>query len=226
MRNQIRAWAIAGGFVLIAVLVWQANRGGGQYIPHLEREQKVDQELVTMRNALEELKKFVTTAAASPSVGGPGTPTRTVPKRFAIMNAATGQYIGILPHQVLVNGAEIVQSKWQGSPHQEWYFIEVANGVFRIENVASRKVIDMHKPDAVSGASPALVRQWAYHNGSEQCQHWTITGTDRGCLKIKNLGGGGQLLEIPAALADEQVASHGWKDVGEPQQEWKLIPLE
>ena len=84
------------------------------------------------------------------------------------------------------NQENIIQYQYTGDPTHKWKFIPVGNGLYKIENVHSRKVLcTMHySKDAKSNNNQENIIQYQYTG--DPTHHWRVTDQGGGQYTIEN----------------------------------------
>lgn len=73
--------------------------------------------------------------------------------------------------------------KYEHKPEQEWSFIRVGDGVYRIRNRASGKLLDLTMTGTANGT---LLHLWEDVGGTSQM--WTVQPTPEGTVRLRSYG--------------------------------------
>jgi N-acetyl-anhydromuramyl-L-alanine amidase AmpD len=112
--------------------------------------------------------------------------------------------------------ANLLQEQYKPDTEEEIQFMSIPNGIYRITNVGSKKVMNTRD---CSGNQLARVTQTAW-NGKD-CQRWRFEYAGDGCYKITNLVSG-RALEVPGGSKNNVQVQ--LKDAKEnDSQLWRLL---
>ncbi|NEE04478.1 rhamnogalacturonan lyase family protein [Phytoactinopolyspora halotolerans] len=118
------------------------------------------------------------------------------------------------------DGAEIVQQTRHDAPNQQFRFIDVGDGHYRLMARHSGKVIDVFERSTENGAQ---VVQWAGNGGPNQ--QFEALDTDGGYVKLVNRHSGKVLDVWERSTADGARISQ-YDDTGGANQQWQLIEVD
>jgi pectate lyase len=119
----------------------------------------------------------------------------------------------------LHDGAPIVQWARNDGQQQQWQFVPVDDGYYKIRSRLSGKVIGIRARSTADGAD---VVQWS-DNGSTD-QHWQVVDTDGGYVKLINRNSGKALDVWEWSTVDGGRLSQ-FTDLNGWNQQWQMIPV-
>ena len=97
-----------------------------------------------------------------------------------------------------VKGAGTVRlGKYEHKPEQEWSFIRVGDGVYRIRNRASGKLLDLTMTGTANGT---WLHLWEDVGGTSQM--WTVQPTPEGKVRLRSSWAGGKCVDTVGIGAD------------------------
>ena len=125
--------------------------------------------------------------------------------KFYTISAANGKVVEVADYNI-DNGAKIqlwdnVNAEWQ-----QWTFVAAGDGVYRIRNRFTDKMLDL---DCGGVSDGTRVHQWEGAPASSQL--WVVEPSNDGRVKIKsNLAG--KLLDVVGMNTDNGAALQIWRD--------------
>ena len=97
--------------------------------------------------------------------------------RFYTIAAKGGSVIQAV--EKATNGGDIRLGKYEHKPEQEWAFVREGDGVYRIRNRASGKLIDLMMTGTANGT---WLHLWEDVGGTSQM--WTVEPTPAGTVRL------------------------------------------
>jgi len=118
-----------------------------------------------------------------------------------------------------VNGCSstgaVQQWTWLDNNCQKWRLTSVGGGYYKVESIATGKVMDVWQASTANGAS---VVQWAWLNGSNQ--KWAFTSVGGGYYKVVNQNSG-KVLEVWNASTSNGAALVQYDWLNGSNQKWQ-----
>ena len=102
--------------------------------------------------------------------------------RFYTIAAKTGSVIQAVENAK--DGGDIRLGKYDHKPEQEWAFIRVGDGVYRIRNRANGKLMDLMMTGTANGT---WLHLWEDVGGTSQM--WTMEHTPQGTVRLRSSDG-------------------------------------
>ena len=134
--------------------------------------------------------------------------------RFYTIAAKTGSVIEAVEKEP--NG-DIRLGKYDHKPEQEWAFIRVGDGVYRIRNRASGKLIDLMMTGTANGT---WLHLWEDVGGTSQM--WTLQPTPEGKVRLRSSWAGGKCIDtVGMGVADGAVLQI-WQETAGDDQLWTI----
>ena len=100
--------------------------------------------------------------------------------------------------------------KYEHKPEQEWSFIRVGDGVYRIRNRASGKLLDLTMTGTAGGTS----------------QMWTVQPTPEGTVRLRSSWAGGKCVDTVGMGAAVGTVLQIWQEVsGADDQLWTIAEV-
>ena len=99
--------------------------------------------------------------------------------RFYTIAAKGGSVIQAV--EKATNGGDIRLGKYEHKPEQEWAFVREGDGVYRIRNRASGKLIDLMMTGTANGT---WLHLWEDVGGTSQM--WTVEPTPAGTVRLRS----------------------------------------
>jgi hypothetical protein len=115
------------------------------------------------------------------------------------------------------NGAAIRLWDYAGHPWQQWRFVEAGEGVWRIQNRFTGKMMDLMYNGTVEGT---WLHQWARTSGQSQC--WQLEPTPSGRVRIRSVPAQ-KYLDLVGMSTANGTPAQIWLDVPGGNQEWDLV---
>ena len=138
--------------------------------------------------------------------------------KYYTITAANGKVVEVADYNT-ENGAAIQLWDYAGEDWQQWSFVRAGDGVYRIRNRFTGKMLDLIAGGVVDGT---WVHQWEGANGSSQL--WVLESTGDGRVKIKsNLSG--KCLDVVGMSNDNGAALQIWSDVNGDNQFWTIAEV-
>ena len=108
--------------------------------------------------------------------------------RFYTIAAKGGSVIQAV--EKATNGGDIRLGKYEHKPEQEWAFVREGDGVYRIRNRASGKLIDLMMTGTANGT---WLHLWEDVGGTSQM--WTVQPTPEGTVRLRSSWAGGKCVD-------------------------------
>ncbi len=117
------------------------------------------------------------------------------------------------------NGASVRLWNYEGQPWQQWYFVEAADGEYRIKNRFTGKVMDL----ALAGvANGTWVHQWAVTSGTGQ--RWQVVPAQNGRVKLRNVLAD-KVIDLVGMRMENGTQAQIWQDVYGENQLWTVTAV-
>ena len=111
--------------------------------------------------------------------------------------------------------------KYEHKPEQEWSFIRVGDGVYRIRNRASGKLLDLTMTGTANGT---WLHLWEDVGGTSQM--WTVQPTPEGKVRLRSSWAGGKCVDTVGMGADVGTVLQIWQEVpGADDQLWIIAEV-
>ena len=137
------------------------------------------------------------------------------PDKFYTIASANGKVVEVADFNT-ENGAAIQLYDYAGEEWQQWSFVRAGEGVYRIKNRFTGKMLDLIASGVVDGT---WLHQWEGANGSSQL--WAVEFTADGHAKIKsNLSG--KCMDVVGMNQENGARLQIWQDVEGENQLWVL----
>ena len=108
--------------------------------------------------------------------------------RFYTIAAKTGSVIQAV--ESVKDGGNIRLGKYERKPEQEWAFVREGDGVYRIRNRASGKLIDLMMTGTANGT---WLHLWEDVGGTSQM--WKMEPTPAGTVRLRSMWAAGKCID-------------------------------
>ena len=126
--------------------------------------------------------------------------------RFYTIAAKGGSVIQAV--EKATNGGDIRLGKYEHKPEQEWAFVREGDGVYRIRNRASGKLIDLMMTGTANGT---WLHLWEDVGGTSQM--WTVQPTPEGTVRLRSSWAGGKCVDTVGMGAAVGTVLQIWQEV-------------
>ena len=123
--------------------------------------------------------------------------------RFYTIAAHTGNVIQAV--EASKDGGTVRLGKYDHKPEQEWSFVRVGEGVYRIRNRASGKLLDL----TMTGTS----------------QMWELCPTPEGTVRLRSSWAGGKCVDTVGMGAEAGAVLQIWQEVPGADQLWTIAEV-
>ena len=135
---------------------------------------------------------------------------------FYTIAAHTGNVIQAV--EGVKDGGTVRLGKYDHKPEQEWAFIRVGDGVYRIRNRASGKLLDLTMTGTANGT---WLHLWEDVGGTSQM--WTVQPTPEGTVRLRSSWAGGKCVDTVGMGAAVGTVLQNWQEVpGAEDQLWVI----
>ncbi|MCI6210706.1 MAG: RICIN domain-containing protein [Faecalibacterium prausnitzii] len=111
--------------------------------------------------------------------------------------------------------------KYEHKPEQEWSFIRVGDGIYRIRNRASGKLLDLTMTGTANGT---WLHLWEDVGGTSQM--WTVQPTPEGTVRLRSSWAGGKCVDTVGMGAAVGTVLQIWQEVsGANDQLWTIAEV-
>ena len=111
--------------------------------------------------------------------------------------------------------------KYEHKPEQEWSFIRVGDGVYRIRNRASGKLLDLTMTGTANGT---WLHLWEDVGGTSQM--WELCPTPEGTVRLRSSWAGGKCVDTVGMGAAVGTVLQIWQEVpGADDQLWTIAEV-
>ena len=136
--------------------------------------------------------------------------------RFYTIAAHTGNVIQAV--EASKDGGTVRLGKYDHKPEQEWSFIRVGEGVYRIRNRASGKLLDLTMTGTANGT---WLHLWEDVGGTSQM--WKVEHTPEGTVRLRSSWAGGKCVDTVGMGAEVGAVLQIWQEVpGGGDQLWVI----
>ena len=128
--------------------------------------------------------------------------------RFYTIAAKGGSVIQAV--EKATNGGDIRLGKYEHKPEQEWAFVREGDGVYRIRNRASGKLLDLTMTGTANGT---WLHLWEDVGGTSQM--WTVQPTPEGTVRLRSSWAGGKCVDTVGMGAAVGTVLQIWQERAE-----------
>lgn len=136
--------------------------------------------------------------------------------RFYTIAAHTGNVIQAVEDSK--DGGTVRLGKYDHKPEQEWSFVREGDGVYRIRNRASGKLLDLTMTGTANGT---WLHLWEDVGGTSQM--WKVEHTPEGTVRLRSSWAGGKCVDTVGIGAEVGAVLQIWQEVpGGGDQLWVI----
>lgn len=136
--------------------------------------------------------------------------------RFYTIAAHTGNVIQAVEGSK--DGGTVRLGKYDHKPEQEWSFVREGDGVYRIRNRASGKLLDLTMTGTANGT---WLHLWEDVGGTSQM--WKLEHTPEGTVRLRSSWAGGKCVDTVGIGAEVGAVLQIWQEVpGGGDQLWTI----
>lgn len=135
--------------------------------------------------------------------------------RFYTIAAKTGSVIQAV--ESVKDGGNIRLGKYERKPEQEWAFVREGDGVYRIRNRASGKLIDLMMTGTANGT---WLHLWEDVGGTSQM--WTMEHTPQGTVRLRSSWAGGKCIDTVGMGTADGAVLQIWQETAGEDQLWTI----
>ena len=135
--------------------------------------------------------------------------------RFYTIAARTGS---VIEAAAATKNEETVRlGKYDHKPEQEWAFIRVGDGVYRIRNRASGKLLDLMMTGTANGT---WLHLWEDVGGTSQM--WTVEPTPAGTVRLRSSWASGKCIDTVGMGVSDGAQLQIWQETAGEDQLWTI----
>ena len=135
--------------------------------------------------------------------------------RFYTIAARTGS---VVEAAASTKNEETVRlGKYDHKPEQEWAFIRVGDGVYRIRNRASGKLLDLMMTGTANGT---WLHLWEDVGGTSQM--WTVEPTPAGTVRLRSSWASGKCIDTVGMGVSDGAQLQIWQETAGEDQLWTI----
>ena len=135
--------------------------------------------------------------------------------RFYTIAARTGS---VIEAAASTKNEETVRlGKYDHKPEQEWAFIRVGDGVYRIRNRASGKLLDLTMTGTANGT---WLHLWEDVGGTSQM--WTVEPTPAGTVRLRSSWASGKCIDTVGIGVSDGAQLQIWQETAGEDQLWTI----
>ena len=138
--------------------------------------------------------------------------------RFYTIAAHTGNVIQAV--EASKDGGTVRLGKYDHKPEQEWSFVREGDGVYRIRNRASGKLLDLTMTGTANGT---WLHLWEDVGGTSQM--WTVQPTPEGTVRLRSSWAGGKCVDTVGMGAEAGAVLQIWQEVPGADQLWTIAEV-
>ena len=135
--------------------------------------------------------------------------------RFYTIAARTGSVIEAIASTK--NEETVRLGKYDHKPEQEWAFIRVGDGVYRIRNRASGKLLDLMMTGTANGT---WLHLWEDVGGTSQM--WTVEPTPAGTVRLRSSWASGKCIDTVGMGVSDGAQLQIWQEIAGEDQLWTI----
>lgn len=135
--------------------------------------------------------------------------------RFYTIAAKTGSVIQAV--ESVKDGGNIRLGKYERKPEQEWAFIREGDGVYRIRNRASGKLIDLMMTGTANGT---WLHLWEDVGGTSQM--WKMEPTPAGTVRLRSMWAAGKCIDTVGMGTADGAVLQIWQETAGEDQLWTI----
>ena len=139
--------------------------------------------------------------------------------KFYTISAANGKVIEVADYNI-DNGAKIQLMDNANFEWQQWNFVAAGDGVYRIQNRFTGKMMDLALGGVVEGT---WLHQWGRTSGLSQC--WELESTRNGRTRIRNVLAD-KYIDLVGMNTSNGAQAQIWNYVSGGNQEWNLVRVD
>ena len=138
--------------------------------------------------------------------------------RFYTIAAKTGSVIQAV--ESVKDGGNIRLGKYERKPEQEWAFVREGDGVYRIRNRASGKLIDLMMTGTANGT---WLHLWEDVGGTSQM--WTVEPTPAGTVRLRSSWASGKCIDTVGMGVADGAQLQIWQETAGEDQLWTIAEV-
>ena len=135
--------------------------------------------------------------------------------RFYTIAAKTGSVIQAVENAK--DGGSIRLGKYGHAPEQEWAFVREGDGVYRIRNRASGKLIDLMMTGTANGT---WLHLWEDVGGTSQM--WKMEPTPAGTVRLRSMWAAGKCIDTVGMGTADGAVLQIWQETAGEDQLWTI----
>ena len=135
--------------------------------------------------------------------------------RFYTIAAHTGNVIQAV--EASKDGGTVRLGKYDHKPEQEWSFVRVGEGVYRIRNRASGKLLDLTMTGTANGT---WLHLWEDVGGTSQM--WTVEPTPAGTVRLRSMWAAGKCIDTVGMGTADGAVLQIWQETAGEDQLWTI----
>ena len=135
--------------------------------------------------------------------------------RFYTIAAKTGSVIQAV--ESVKDGGNIRLGKYERKPEQEWAFVREGDGVYRIRNRASGKLIDLMMTGTANGT---WLHLWEDVGGTSQM--WKMEPTPAGTVRLRSMWASGKCIDTVGMGTADGAVLQIWQETAGEDQLWTI----
>ena len=120
-------------------------------------------------------------------------------------------------YTIAAKGGDIRLGKYEHKPEQEWAFVREGDGVYRIRNRASGKLIDLMMTGTANGT---WLHLWEDVGGTSQM--WTVEPTPAGTVRLRSSWASGKCIDTVGMGANDGAILQIWQEAAGDDQLWTI----
>ena len=137
--------------------------------------------------------------------------------RYYTIAARTGSVIQAVEAK---DGGDIRLGKYEHKPEQEWAFVRVGDGVYRIRNRANGKLIDLMMTGTANGT---WLHLWDDVGGTSQM--WTVEPTPAGTVRLRSSWAGRKCIDTVGMGITDGAVLQIWQETAGEDQLWTITEV-
>lgn len=139
-------------------------------------------------------------------------------ERFYTIAARTGSVIQAVENAK--DGGNIRLGKYDHAPEQEWAFVREGDGIYRIRNRASGKLIDLMMTGTANGT---WLHLWEDVGGTSQM--WKVEPTPAGTVRLRSMWAAGKCIDTVGMGTADGAVLQIWQETPGEDQLWTITEV-